>query len=179
MALVTVAALAGTAWLRLRPRPMADPPAVGQLAPLLKLTPIDAPPVGPLGAPGKVVWLAFWSARSDPNGLAPLVPVWGRLKDHPRFALLAVAVDGDPRASGRPALPTYLADAATVRAFGVARPPLHVLLDEEGRVAALAHDSSPATLGRLRRRAEDLLREIEPLGKERLAAAVTSAYRRA
>lgn len=184
MAAVAVTALAATAWLRLRPAPMPDPPAVGSLAPLLKLTPVDSAPVGPLGAPGKVTWLTFWSVRSDPTALASLEAVWGRLKDRPRFAMFAGAVEADGAGLVRSAksaagatVPTYLADPATRRAFGVARPPLHVLLDETGRVAEVATDSSPATLERLRRRAEALLEAIEPLGKERLASAVTSACR--
>jgi hypothetical protein len=185
MAAIAAIALAATAWLRFRPAPMPEPPPVGSLAPLMKLTPVDAEPVGPLGAPGKVTWLTFWSVRSDPKALVPLEAVWVRLKDRPRFAMFAVAVEADGAAPVRSAkaaagttVPTYLADPATRRAFGVGRPPLHVLLDEEGRVAAVATGSDPATFDRLRRRAEALLQEIEPLGKERLASAVTSACRR-
>jgi hypothetical protein len=185
MAAIAAVALAATAWLRLRPEPLPQPPAVGSPAPLLKLTPVDAPPVGLLGAPGKVTWLTFWSARSDPKALVHLEAVWQRLKDRPRFAMFAVAVEADgaplvrsARAAAGATVPTYLADPATRRGFGVARTPLHVLLDEEGRVADVATGSDPATFDRLRRRAEALLQEIEPLGKERLASAVTSACRR-
>ena len=72
MVVVTAAALLGAAWLRTR-RPTTDePPAVGALAPPLRLLDLDTlEPVVLVGLRGKVVWVVFWSADSPYGEIEP------------------------------------------------------------------------------------------------------------
>ena len=98
MVVVTVLALAGTAWLRYGPTPPAEPPKVGAAPPPLRLLdPDTAEPMVLIGLRGKVVWVSFWSAgtRAGRADLAELDEVWDRLKARPGFAMAAVAVEAD------------------------------------------------------------------------------------
>src|SRR3954471_10941954 len=182
MATVTAVALASTLWLKLGPAPANEPPGVGATAPALRL--IDAStakPVVLIGLRGRLVWLAFWSGRSPTarSDLAGLGVVWDRLKGHPRFAMVAAAVDADDPAGARRVvdatgarLPFYLATPEMCRAYGAeaSRLPMHVLIDEDGRVGAVARGRGTETLERLARQAEDRLERLEPMGNTRFAS---------
>jgi hypothetical protein len=185
LAAITVVAFGWTAWRRFGPEPATEPPAVGTLAPRLRLLdPATSRPLVMLGLRGRIVWLAFWSAASPARGsdLAALERAWVKLKGHPRFAMVAAAVDCPPRdthlaAGGR--LPVYLATPETTRAFGAhARHlPLHILIDETGRVGAVAHGMSAETLAHLGEQAETWLDALEPPGNTRLATRSLSSGR--
>lgn len=178
MALVTTVALAWGAWLRFGPPPPAEPPGIGGTPPPLGL--LDAnteEPLVLLGLKGRVVWLTFWTAGS-PADLGTLDRVWARFRLRNRFTMVAAAVDsaapGRVRAvvdHARSGLPVYLATPQTCRAFGALPPnlPLHVLIDETGRVGAVAQGSSRELLDRLQGQAERWLDELEPIGKTRFA----------
>ncbi len=182
MVLVTVLALVGTAWLRFGSTPPAEPPKVGATPPALRLLdPVTAEPLVLIGLRGKVVWVSFWSAGTRPGwaDLAELDKVWDRLKARSRFAMAAVAVEADrpeqvraARSEARASVPVYLAPPETIRSFGAvgADLPLHVLIDDEGRVAAVARGRGRAILDRLTRQAGALLDALEPLGPTRFAA---------
>lgn len=185
MALVTTVMLAWAAWLRLGPPPKPETPAVGTLAPALRLLdPSTSEPLVLLGLKGKVVWIAFvspgGSAPGSSNDLPALEAVWKRFKPRPKFAMAALDVDSARPdrlraavASAKATLPAYLAAPETCRAFGVdlRRLPLHVLVDPSGRIAAVAQGRGALTLDRLGDQAERWLDEVEPLGKTRFAFA--------
>jgi hypothetical protein len=180
---LTLVIVGWTAWLRFGPAPEPEPPAVGSALPPLKLMSLeDSEPVVLLGRKGKVVWLVFWSARS-PSGreiLPRLQEAWKRLKPHSRFAMAAAAVDSAHPEQVRAAvaeagtsLPVYLAGPETCVRFGAggADPPLHLLVDPRGRVAAVARGSGRETIDRLASQARGWLDEIDPLRNTRFAAA--------
>ena len=70
-------------------------------------------------------------------------------------------------------LPVYLATPETRRRFGVqdADPPLHLLIDERGQVAALARGAGQATIDRLASQARAWLDELDPMRNTRFASA--------
>jgi hypothetical protein len=180
VALATVVALSWLGW-RFGPGRAAEPPGIGAVPPPLRLLDADTgEPLVLLGLKGKVVWVAFWSAASASgrSDLSALGRVWDRLKARSRFAMVAVAVDGDPPDRLREALaasrsrpPTYRATPETRRAFGATGRdlPIHLLIDETGRVAAVARGGGPDTLARLAEQAERRLDELNPLGDARFA----------
>ena len=182
MVVATALALAGTAWLRYGPVPQAEPPKVGATPPPLRLLdPVTGEPLVLIGLRGKVVWVSFWSAGTRPGraDLAAIDKVWDRLKTRSRFAMAAVAVEADrpeqvraARSESRASVPVYLASPESIQSFGAvgADLPLHLLIDDEGRVAAVARGRGGAILERLTRQAGDLLDALEPLGKPRFAA---------
>ena len=184
MALVTTAALGWAAWLRFGPPPPPEPPAPGAWPPPLRLLdPADGEPVVLMGR-GKVVWVTFWSAASGSAAadLGRLDRAWAGLRGRRRFLPIAAAVDAEGpgrmagvRAAAHAGRPVYLATPETRRAFGVAAPPLHLLIEESGRVAAVARGWEPATLDRLARQAGVALDVLEPGGDLRLARAADSA----
>ncbi|MFO0950679.1 MAG: alpha-L-fucosidase [Isosphaeraceae bacterium] len=186
MAAVTSFALvsAGWVWLNNQRRGEGEPPAVGKRPPVLRLldagTSAPLPP-GQVGPRGKLVWVTFWSAAGDEGraDLTGLDSVWRRLRSRSRFAMAVAAVETDRPELVRKALdasgatvPVYLATPETLRSFG-AEPgstlPLHVLLDEEGKVATLARGGGEAQLDRLAGMAERWLDELDPLGRFRFA----------
>jgi hypothetical protein len=179
----TLVIVGWTAWLRFGPAPKPEPPAVGSTLPPLHLMRLDdSEPLVLLGLRGKVVWLVFWSARSSSGreSLPRLEEAWRRLKPHPRFALAAAAVDSAQPEQVRAAvaeagtsLPVYLAGPVTCGRFGAggADPPLHLLVDPRGRVAAVARGSGRETIDRLASQARGWLDEIDPLRNTRFAAA--------
>jgi hypothetical protein len=184
MLVVTVASLLGAAWLRTRRLPKNEPPAVGGLAPPLRLLDLATlEPVVLVGLRGKVVWVVFWSAdsRSSGSSLAAIEAAWNTLKAHGRFAMVAAAVDAaDPgrvrtaTAESGVKLPVYLASTETSRRFGAlqADPPLNVLIDADGRIVAIARGTSPATIERVAGQARRLLDELGPLDETRFASGV-------
>ena len=128
MVVVTAAALLGAAWLRTR-RPTTDePPAVGALAPPLRLLDLETlEPVVLVGLRGKVVWVVFWSADSSTakSSLAAIESAWNSLKARARFTMVPAAVETDHpdrvravTADSGVTLPVYLASAETRRRFG-------------------------------------------------------------
>ena len=183
LGLATLVIVAGTAYLRFGPAPRPEPPAVGSALPPLRLINLEtSEPLVLLGLRGKVVWVVFWSAgsASGREGLPRLEEAWRRLKPHQKFTLVAAAVDsGQPDrvrkalADARSRLPVYLAGPETCRQFGVAGadPPLHLLVDPQGRVAALARGSGQETIDRLAAQARGWLDELDPLRNTRFAAA--------
>ena len=149
LALVTLVLVGWTAWLRFSPATRPEPPAVGLALPPLRLLDLEtAEPLVLLGVKGKVTWIVFWSAGS-PSGkasLSKLEGVWKRLESHRRFTMVTAATNSDQPERVRAALaeihatvPAYLAGPETLRRFGaeLADPPLHLLVDGEGRIAAL------------------------------------------
>ncbi len=176
LVLVTLALVGWTAWLRFGPASRPQPPAVGQALPPLRLVDLEtAQPRVLFGAKGKVSWVVFWSAGS-PSGRAGLVQVegvWKRLKAHRRFTMLTAAVNSDQPDRVRAALseihavvPAYLAGPETLRRFGaeLADPPLHLLVDGDGRIAALVRGAGQDTINRLAAQVQRWLEEIDPLG---------------
>jgi len=195
MALVTSVAIVWAFWLRFAPgnAPRVEPPAVGSSPPALRLLDRETSrPISPglIGPRGRVVWLTFWSAAtaSGRADLPGLESVWARLKARPRFVMAAAAVESDRPEAVRSALagvkatlPVYLAPPETRRAFGaeaVANLPLHLLIDESGKVGAIAHGGGDATLSRLADQAERWLDELEPLGRTRFARREPSGFSR-
>jgi hypothetical protein len=177
LAAVTVVALVWAGWLRFGPEAALEPPGVGTAAPHIRLLDTaTSEPLVLLGLHGRVVWLAFWAAGgpAGESDRAALEHIWARLKDRRRFIMLAASVDSPPRLSQaptKPRLPVYVATPETRRAFGAdARHlPLHVLIDETGRVGAVAQGMRPETLVRLKQQAEAWLDALEPLGTTRFA----------
>ena len=111
--------------------------------------------------------------------MSRLEDAWRRLKSHQKFTLVAAAVNvREPERVARPLarrpipLPVYLAGPETCRRFGVAGadPPLHLLVDPQGRVAALARGSGQETIDRLAAQARGWLEELDPLRNTRFAA---------
>ena len=182
MVVVTVASLVGAAWLRTRRLPQDEPPAVGTVAPPLRLLDLETlEPIVLVGLRGKVVWVVFWSAdsRSRGSSLAAMNAAWKTLKAQGRFAMVAAAVEaGDPgrvraaAAENGVNLPVYLASAETARRFGAiqADPPLNVLIDGDGRIATMARGTSPQTIERIAGHARRLLDELGPLDETRFAS---------
>ena len=181
LALVTFVLVGWTAWLRFGPASRPEPPAVGQALPPLRLLDLEtAEPLVLLGTKGKVSWIVFWSAGS-PSGrasLAQLEGVWKRLKSHRRFTMVTAAANTDQPDRVRTALseihaavPAYLAGPETLRRFGaeLADPPLHLLVDGDGRIAALVRGAGQDTINRLETQVQRWLEEIDPLGNTRFA----------
>ena len=48
-------------------------------------------------------------------------------------------------------------------------PPLHILIDADGRIAAIAREAGPQTIERIADHAKRLLEELDPLGDTRFA----------
>jgi hypothetical protein len=181
LALVTIVLVCWTAWLRFGPASRPEPPAVGQALPPLRLLDLEtAEPLVLLGAKGKVAWIVFWSTDSPSGraGLSKLDAVWKRLKSHRRFTMVTAAANPDQPQRVRAALaeiqttvPAYLAGAETLRRFGaeLADPPLHLLVDGDGQIAALVRGAGQDTINRLATQVERWLEEIDPLGNTRFA----------
>jgi hypothetical protein len=155
---------------------------MGAEAPLLRLLDVKtSEPLVLVGLAGRVVWVVFWSAAA-PSGracLPELAAAWKGLKWHPRFALVTAAVEaGDPGSvsavveAGGWDLPVYLAGPETRRQFGAGSgdPPLHILIDEDGRIMVMARSASRATIERIADQARRRLDELDPLGQTRFAA---------
>jgi hypothetical protein len=184
MVAVTAVSLLGAAWLRTRRLPENQPPAVGGLAPPLRLLDLEtSEPIVLVGLRGKVVWVVFWSADSTSGGssLAAIEPAWSTLKAQGRFAMVAAAVEADNPARVRAVtaasgvkLPVYLASAETRRRFGVlqADPPFNILIDADGLIDTIARGTSPQTIDRIAGKATRLLDELGPLDSTRFASAV-------
>ncbi len=185
MMLVTLAALAGSAWLRFgrSSAPEASTVAVGAEAPPLRLIdPETSEPVVLVGLNSKVAWVVFWSAAS-PSGrsfLSELEAATKRLRAHRRFAMVTAAIESDDPAAVRKAvesagvnLPAYLAAPETRRRFRAedADPPLHILIDAGGRVLAIARGDGRPTIGRIAEAARQRLDELDPVGETRFASA--------
>jgi hypothetical protein len=179
MALVAAVALAWAAWLRFGPGPPPAPPSIGTTAPPLRLLDLQqAQPIVLAGLRGRVAWVVFWSAStpSAQHDLRALEAAWQRLKSWRQFALVAAATEANDPAHVREALtqaaatlPVYLASPETARAFGAGGQALHVLLDEDGRIVAIARGCDAATIDRLIRQAEMRLELIEPKPRGRFA----------
>ncbi len=180
MALVTLAASLGALWFYFGRHPGDAPLVVGSQAPLLQLTDLEtSEPLLLAGMHGKVVWIVFWSAGSTtgPASLPVFERAWKGLKGHRRFGMAAAAVDSEPArvraavASSGVDIPVYLASPESRRRYRAekADPPLNVLLDAEGQVAAIARGTAPQTIDRIARQADRLLQELDPLGRVRFA----------
>ncbi len=183
MSAITLAALIGAVWMRFGPSPReSQMVAVGSTAPPLRLLDVaTSDPLVLVGLQGKVVWVVFWSAEaaSGRSCLVELASAVKRLQAHRRFAVVTAAVEaGDPErvratvAAMGVNLPVYLAGAATRRQFGAERadPPLHVLIDADGRILALARGAGRPTLERIAAQAGRRLEELDPMGATRFAA---------
>jgi hypothetical protein len=184
MAWAIVLLLGWAAWLWFGPKPLPEPLQVGSVLPPLRLIDLESSqPLVLLNFKGKIVWVVFWSAASPAarSSLQRLDMVWKQFRSHRRFALVAAAVDADRPEQVRAALaavqgslPVYLAGPETKRRFGVDRvdPPLHFLVDVQGRIAALARGAGRETIDRLADQAQRWLDELDPLGKTWFALAV-------
>ncbi len=181
MAVVTVAALLGAAWLRSIPTPKGRSLVIGDRAPLLQLVDLDSSePLVMAGLKGKVVWIVFWSAEAPEaaSTLAAIAQASSRVKTHRLFSLVTAAVDSGAAdrvraavAESRVELPVYLATPDSRRRFGAEEkgPPLHVLIDHEGRVMAIARGAGQGTLDRIADQAKRHLEELDPQGNTRFA----------
>ncbi len=183
MVVVTAASLLGAAWLRTRRQPADEPPAVGALAPPLRLLDLEtSEPVVLVGLRGKVVWVVFWSADSPSakSSLTAIESAWNSLKARGRFAMVAAAVESDlpdrvraVTAESNVKLPVYLASAETRRRFGAgeADPPLNVLIDPEGHIATISRGTGEKTIDRIANQARRLLDDLGPVENTRFARA--------
>jgi hypothetical protein len=184
MGMITVAAIVGAAWMRFGPSSSHEPQgvAVGAEAPPLRLRDLKtSDPLVLVGLRDKVVWVVFWSAGA-PSGrscLTELAAACKVIRAHRRFALVTAAVEADDPDRVRAAvdasgldLPVYLASPETLRRFGAgpSDPPLHVLIDEEGRILALARGAGRPTIARIADQARRRLTELDPLGHTRFAS---------
>jgi hypothetical protein len=184
MALGIVMIVGGAAWLRFARPPSIEPPAVGSVLPPLRLLDLkSSEPVVLLGLKGRIVWVVFWSPGSQAGCkvLPQLEKAWKRLRPHGRFSMVAAVVDSTQSQQAREAmaeihatLPVYLATPETRRRFGVedADPPLHLLIDERGKIAALAKGADQATIDRLTAQARAWLDELDPMRNTRFASAL-------
>jgi hypothetical protein len=182
LALATVLVLGWAAWLRFGPAPAPPPLEVGNTMPPLRLIDLEtSEPKLMFGLKGRVLWVVFISAgsKSGEEALAQLAPVWKRLRPHRAFSLAVAAVESDQPARVRAvlekegkAVPTYLADPETRARFGAeeADPPVHLLIDPDGRVAVVMRGAGQATIDRLANQAQNWLEELDPLGNSRFAA---------
>jgi hypothetical protein len=182
LVLLTGAMVVGTAWLRFGPAQEVEPPTVGSALPPVRLLDLQTSEARILfGVNGKVVWVVFWSANS-PSGqsvLPRLETAWKRLSLHRCFTMVAAATNAYEPQSVRAALalagatlPVYLATPETLRNFGVkqADPPLHFLIDGDGRIAAMAQGADQETIDRLSVQARKRLEYLDPAGGTRFAA---------
>ncbi len=181
MAAVTIVALLTFVWFRIGSSTSGKPLAVGDPAPLLRLVDLDSSePLLVLGLKGKVVWIVFWSAEAPdaPQSLSAIARASSKIRAHRRFSIFTAAVGAAKpdrvraaAAESGAALPLYLASADSIRRFGAenADPPLHVLIDENGQVIALARGTGSSTLERLADQAERRLDELDPQGTTRFA----------
>jgi hypothetical protein len=188
MMAVTATALLAAIWLKTRGMPENEPPRVGALAPPLRLLDMEtSEPLALVGQRGKVVWVVFWSATSPSpsSSLAAIEQASVPLRARRRFAVVAAAVETDQSARVRAAvaesrskLPVYLASAETLARYGVGvgAPPLHILIDADGRIASIARESGPQTVERIADDAKRLLEELDPLGDTRFASAALHRF---
>src|SRR4051812_39439822 len=98
MIAIILGALGTTAWLRFGPRPAGPTPAVGSVAPPLRLLePETGEPVVLVGLHGRIVWVTFWTARSPsgPAVLRALDGAWARFRARSKFTRIAAAVEAD------------------------------------------------------------------------------------
>ena len=182
MALIASIAIVWAAWLRFGPPPTPEPLSPGVKLPALRLIdPETNEPVLLIGLRDKVVWVTFWSsiASEADSDLIDLQRVWNRFKNREKFAMAAVAVDeakvGLLRAlvaKSKVSLPVYLAAPETRKRFGAdaVKLPLHMLVDETGRIAAVAQGREGATLARLAEQARQRLDKIDPIGNSRFVS---------
>jgi hypothetical protein len=185
MAVVTVAALLGAAWLRSIPTTKGGSLAIGDHAPLLQLVDLDSgEPLVMAGLKGKVVWIVFWSAEAPEaaSNLAAIAQATSRVKTHRLFSLVTAAVESASAdrvraavAESRVELPVYLAAPESRRRFGAdeSGPPLHVLIDASGEVVAIARGAGQETLDRIAGLAKRQLDELDPQGNTRFAGTAT------
>ena len=175
-ALVTLVLVGWTAWLRFDPASRPEPPAVGLALPPLRLLDLEtAEPLVLLGAKGKVTWIVFRSAGS-PSGrasLSKLEGVWKRLKSHRRFTMATAAINSDQPVGCVELAMTHRSASRCVftTCFGaeLADPPLHLLVDGEGRIAALVRGAGQDAINRLAAQVQRWLEEMEPPGNTRFA----------
>lgn len=187
MMLVTATALLGAIWLKTKGTAVNEP-RVGAMAPPLRLLDMEtSEPILLVGQRGKVVWAVFWSATSPSasSSLAAIERASVPLRARRRFAMVAAAVDTDQPARVRAAisesqvkLPVYLASAETLGRYttGVGSAPLHVLIDAEGRISAIAREAGPQTIERIAGQAARLLDELGPLEDTRFASAMSHRF---
>lgn len=181
LALATLGIVAWTGWMRFASATGHELPAVGSALPPLPLIDLEtSEPLILLGMKGKVVWVVFWSAgtASGDASLSRLESVWQRLKSDRRFSLVAASVNSKEPQQVRAALakhhvtlPAYLAGPETCLRFGAgpADPPLHVLSDAEGRIAAIARGGGKDTINRLEAQVQGCLEELGPMENTRFA----------
>ncbi|WP_422930167.1 TlpA family protein disulfide reductase [Singulisphaera sp. PoT] len=179
MALVTSVALATTIYMRYGPEKPNESLGLGESMPPLRLRDLETlEPLVLVGLKGKVVWVSFWDQAKGEDLLA-LEKATDGMKSRKKFTVVVAAVDERNAAAFRKAvaeakvgLPTYLASEETRKRFGAegSSLPLHVLVDREGKVGAVAHGSRPETLKRLEDQAERWLDEMEPPGASRFAS---------
>jgi hypothetical protein len=149
MIAVTILALSWVAWQRW-PVARPEPLALGRKIPALKLVdPFTGAPISLPPTLGKVTWITLWSieSKSGQADLDRLEKLWNRFQIHDRFAMAAIAIDSAHPEPLRKALadsgsllPTYLCDPSALGAFGInaSELPLHLVLDETGRLIAIS-----------------------------------------
>ena len=115
LALVTVLIVGATAWTRYGTVRRAEPPAMGSLAPPLRLIDLEtSEPRLLVGHKGRVSWVVFWSASSLSGraSLARIEKVWSRFKADRRVILITAADDPEHPERVRAALARCAASAS-------------------------------------------------------------------
>ncbi|WZP00948.1 hypothetical protein EP7_002610 [Isosphaeraceae bacterium EP7] len=181
MTAVIVLSLARFAWVRWSPGARPNPPIVGKSIPPLSLRdPSTAEPLVWVTPRDRVTWLTFYSA-TDPAAsadLAVLESTWHRFRQRAHFAMLAVAANPDQEpavarllAQTKATLPTAVATQSTLATFDADRGtlPLHLILDTDGTLLAIARGRPPGQLERLTETVTRRLAELDPTGGARFA----------
>ncbi len=105
--------------------------------------------------------------------LSKLEGVWKRLKSHRRFTMATAAINSDQPVGCVELAMTHRSASRCVftTCFGaeLADPPLHLLVDGEGRIAALVRGAGQDAINRIAAQVQRWLEEMEPLGNTRFA----------
>ncbi len=173
MAVATTAIIMIVAWRAFGPTPLPPPPSVGMHIPALRLRdPTTREPQFWMAARGRVTWLSFLTLK-HPNGPTDLIElnrIWRKFRTRESFSSLAILCDDGP-VPDVPQMPLASATDATRREF--LRPEtdaamLHYLIDEEGKIVAIARGTG-AALDRLIMLAEERLKFLEPVDRSKFA----------
>lgn len=176
MACVTTVVLCAVAWHAFGPTPPPPPPSVGMSAPALRLRDRSTnEPQFWMAPRGRITWLSFvrLNHKQGAADLATLDRCWRKFQARESFSALAIVCD-DGAIPEALELPIALASEVTRQTFmrsGQEVQMLHYLIDQEGKIVAIARGTG-ATLDRLITLTEERLKFLEPVDRTRFAAEI-------